>query len=309
MKIFHLYYLDKKSEISPNRSYTLGRNWDNTIILPEKSVSRNHAVLEGKGDHFILRDLESTNGTFIEGERIGEMPLRDNAKFRIGSCNLEIVAREADLTPTDEIPSDTMLFENRISKLMQEVDDPVIAERIGGLKQFFNSKRETLSMRANRDGLTGLFNRRYMDEKLQEEIERAVRYNRPLSLIMVDIDRFKKFNDAYGHQKGDEVLATVARILKVTSRNMDILCRYGGEEMAFILPETSPDHALVMAEMCRQRISDNVVQEAGVKVTISLGVAGVSARCATPEDLIAAADRALYRAKNNGRDRVEWEEV
>ncbi|MDC7221328.1 MAG: GGDEF domain-containing protein [Spirochaetales bacterium] len=309
MKIFHLYYLDKKSEISPNRSYTLGRNWDNSIILPEKSVSRNHAVLEGRGDSFILRDLGSTNGTFVEGERITEIPLRDNGKFRIGSCNLELVSREADLTPSDALPSDTMLFENRISKLMNDVDDPGIAERIEGLKQFFNNKRESLSLRANKDGLTGLYNRRYMDEKLEEEIERAVRYNRPLSLIMIDIDRFKKFNDAYGHQKGDEVLSTVARILKVTSRNMDILCRYGGEEMAFILPETTPDHALTMADMCRQRICDNVVKEAGVKVTISLGVAGVSERCATAEDLIAAADRALYRAKNNGRNRVEWEET
>jgi diguanylate cyclase (GGDEF)-like protein len=309
MKIFHLYYLDKKSEISPNQNYSLGRNWDNSIILPEKSVSRNHAVLEGRGNHFILRDLGSTNGTFIEGEGVKEMPLRGNAKFRIGSCNLEIIAREADLTPSQEIPSDTMLFENRISKLKNDVGDPGIAERIEGLKQFFNNKRETLSRRANRDGLTGLFNRRYMDEKLQEEMDRAVRYNRPLSLIMIDIDRFKKINDTYGHQKGDQVLTTVAKILSITSRNMDILCRYGGEEMTFILPETSPDHALVMAEMCRQRISDNVLKETDVKVTISLGVAGVSSHCATVENLIAASDRALYRAKDKGRDRVEWEET
>ena len=309
MKIFHLYYLDKKSEISPNRTYTMGRNWDNSIILPEKSVSRTHTVLEGKGDCFVLRDLGSTNGTFMEGERITERTFRDSAKFRIGSCNLEIVSREADLTPSEELPSDTMIFENRISKLKKEVDNPELAGRIEGLKQFFNSKRESLSLKANKDGLTNLFNRRYMDEKLSEETDRAVRYKRPLSLIMVDIDLFKKINDAYGHQKGDEVLATVARILKVTSRNMDILCRYGGEEMAFILPETSPDQAMIMADMCRQRIDDNVVKETGVKVTISLGIAGVSARCNSPEDLIAAADRALYRAKENGRNRVEWEET
>ncbi len=309
MKIFHLYYLDKKSEISPNCTYNLGRNWDNCIILPEKSVSRNHAVLEGKGDHFVLRDLGSTNGTYIEGERISQMPLRENAKFRIGSCNLEIVSRETDLTPSEVHPSDTMLFENRISKLIKEVDDPGIAGKIEGLKQFFNNKRESLSLKANKDGLTGIYNRRYMDEKLAEEIERAVRYKRPLSFILIDIDNFKKFNDAYGHQKGDEVLTIVANILKVTSRNMDTLCRYGGEEMVFILPETTPEHALVMADMCRQRVCDNVEQEAGVKVTISLGVAGVSPRCSTAEELIAAADRALYKAKRNGRNRVEWEET
>ncbi len=309
MKIFHLYYLDKKSEISPNRTYTLGRNWDNSIILPEKSVSRNHAVLEGTSDGFILRDLGSTNGTYMEGERITERSFRDSAKFRIGSCNLEVCSREADLTPSDMLPSDTMIFENRISKLKKEVNDPDLAGRIEGLKQFFNSKRESLSLKANKDGLTDLYNRRYMDEKLNEEIDRAVRYKRPLSLIMVDIDLFKKINDAYGHQKGDEVLTTVARILKVTSRNMDILCRYGGEEMVFILPETSPEHAMIMADMCRQRIDDNVVKETGVKVTISLGVAGVSMRCDSAEDLIAAADRALYRAKQKGRNRVEWEET
>lgn len=308
MKIYHLFYLDRKSEISPGKSYTLGRGEDNTIVLSDKTVSRHHALLEGMGDHFVLRDLESTNGTFKDGVRITKLPLGDNVKFRVGSCNLEIVSRETDVASADVSPSDTMVFENRISKLMDEVDNPKLAQKIADLKSFFNSKREALSHMAYKDELTGLYNRRYMDERLTDEMERAVRYGRDLSLIMIDIDHFKKVNDTYGHQRGDQVLAAVAGILKVTSRHMDILCRYGGEEMAFILPETSAEDALIMAEMCCQRIRDNVEKEAGIRVTISLGVAGKNREISTPEDLVAAADRALYRAKETGRNCVRGEE-
>jgi diguanylate cyclase (GGDEF)-like protein len=192
---------------------------------------------------------------------------------------------------------------------MEEVENPGVAEKIADLKHFFNSKREALSRLAYKDALTGLFNRRYMDEKLSEEMGRAVRYGRPLSLVMIDIDHFKKFNDTYGHQKGDEVLAVVSGILQTTSRNTDILCRYGGEEIALILPETAPEDAMIMADMCCQRIHDNVIKETGMMVTISLGVAGKSLDCSSPEDIIAAADRALYRAKENGRNRIEWEKT
>ncbi len=163
---------------------------------------------------------------------------------------------------------------------------------------------------ANTDGLTGLYNHRYLQERLTQEIERAERYERPLSVIMADLDHFKSFNDAYGHPRGDELLIAVARTLRQLSRASDILARYGGEEFTLVLPETSAADALVLAERVRQCVAALDLGEAPATrrgaetgVTLSLGVAS-HAHGGSKEDLIEAADVALYRAKHGGRDQV-----
>ncbi len=185
------------------------------------------------------------------------------------------------------------------------VDAPLLDLRIRRAHDLEQTRRM-----ANTDGLTGLYNHRHLQERLQQEIERAERYDRPLSVIMGDLDHFKSFNDAFGHPRGDELLIAVARTLRQLSRASDILARYGGEEFTLVLPETSAADALVLAERVRQCVAALEIGEvpatrkgAEVGVTLSLGVAS-HAPGNSKEELIEAADVALYRAKHAGRDRV-----
>lgn len=160
---------------------------------------------------------------------------------------------------------------------------------------------------ATTDGLTELYNHRYFQDTLRKQIDSAKRYEQKFSLIILDIDFFKKFNDKYGHQVGDEVLRTVSKILRKNTRATDYVCRYGGEEMSIILPQTSKKEALINA----QRICDAVAQtplkisnNEEVKITISLGVSTFPENGESPQQLIEYADQALYNAKENGRNQV-----
>jgi diguanylate cyclase (GGDEF)-like protein len=153
-----------------------------------------------------------------------------------------------------------------------------------------------------RDGLTGLFNRRYFEEALGQELHRAERYRMPLSLIMADIDHFKRYNDTHGHPTGDQALKAVASILTETTRRADVVARYGGEELVLILPLTPKDSALLVAEKLRGAIENAAFPEG--RLTISLGVATYPKDGTSSPDLIKAADDALYQAKQAGRNRV-----
>jgi diguanylate cyclase (GGDEF)-like protein len=159
------------------------------------------------------------------------------------------------------------------------------------------------------DGMTKLYLHRYLQTRLEEELERAKRYKREIAFLMTDIDHFKKFNDTYGHQIGDEVLKKVASIIKERTRKSDIAARYGGEEFAVVLPETSEDGAVQLAEYIRKEIEDSVIEVDGreLKVTISIGVSyfnGSSSVEILKEELIKKADTALYKSKESGRNRV-----
>ena len=152
------------------------------------------------------------------------------------------------------------------------------------------------------DGLTGLRNRRYFDQKLNDEFALAQRYDRPLAVLLFDVDHFKRFNDTYGHDQGDRVLQAIAGVMK-SLRTIDISCRYGGEEFAVILPNTPVDNAHFAAERLRVAVAEMVVD--GLTVTISIGVAALPGLPAErPDDLVKAADTALYTSKQGGRNRV-----
>lgn len=157
------------------------------------------------------------------------------------------------------------------------------------------------------DGLTELYNHRYFQDTLRKQMDIARRYNQPFSLIIADIDFFKKFNDTYGHQAGDAVLRQVAQILKNNSRTTDYVCRYGGEEMSIILPNTSAEEAMNHANRLCKAIAEKPFHLTPVDtapVTISLGVATFPENAQTPQDLIEWADKGLYYAKEHGRNQV-----
>ncbi|MCP4663186.1 MAG: diguanylate cyclase [bacterium] len=160
---------------------------------------------------------------------------------------------------------------------------------------------------ANTDGLTGLYNHRYLQERLRQEVERAQRYQRSLSLVMADLDHFKIYNDTYGHPRGDEALIEVAHILRRVSRSSDVVARYGGEEFTLLLPETSARHAEVVATRARERVAKlefSWERFGAAGLTLSLGIASFCPSWNTKETLIEAADAALYEAKRQGRNRV-----
>ena len=164
-----------------------------------------------------------------------------------------------------------------------------------------------LAQKAQVDGLTGLWNRTYFDRRLAQEVSESIRHRRPLTLVMCDVDGFKKLNDERGHPFGDMVLERLAKILQ-SGRGSDIPCRYGGEEFGIILPNTSGSEALEVADRYRRAIElETWPAAAGKVITASFGIADISVLPGAQgvDDLIAAADSALYKAKLNGRNRVE----
>ncbi len=180
-----------------------------------------------------------------------------------------------------------------------------------GLKVLFNVDRliDKAVMLSIIDGLTGAFNRRYLEDTLKKDFDKFVRYNHKFSIIMMDIDHFKRINDTYGHQAGDEVLKHLVKTVKKSIRTSDIIARYGGEEFCIVCYETENDDPIYLAERIRSKIKNSEVVYKGkkIKYTVSFGVSTVNKNMKNHEDLIRKADAALYRAKNNGRDRIEFE--
>jgi diguanylate cyclase (GGDEF)-like protein/PAS domain S-box-containing protein len=169
---------------------------------------------------------------------------------------------------------------------------------------------ERIKQQSRMDKLTGLYNRRVFEEQLSIEFRRALRYDRDLSLVIMDIDDFKKVNDTYGHQQGDQVLETMGNLLAGSFRDLDTVCRYGGEEVCVILPETVGEAAKTKAEQIRRKIAEldiPMVDMPGKKlrVTMSMGVACLSKGTTSEEQLLRDADRALYWVKNNGKNQVK----
>lgn len=192
----------------------------------------------------------------------------------------------------------TLDKEDEIGRLAREFNS--MAERLAEHR----SKLEELSVR---DGLTGLYNRREFDKRLQEEIQRSRRYNHPFCLILIDVDHFKDINDRYGHQAGDEVLIAVGDLIQLNVRPVDVVCRYGGEELVVILSETNEKGALIVAERIRRTIAEAMTatpQGDVIQVTVSIGLSAFPHDGDRPEQIIKAADEALYAAKQEGRNLV-----
>jgi diguanylate cyclase (GGDEF)-like protein len=246
---------------------TVGRDRENDIVLDSDSVSRRHARVEHRDGGIFLTDLESTNGTYVndDNEPVREVQLRRGDQVKIGDT---------------------------IFKYLSGSD--VEAQY-----------HETIFNMTITDGLTDVGNKKRLDQLVQKEIPRAARHNRELSLLMVDIDHFKDVNDTYGHLAGDSVLRDLAGILQKRLRPDDELGRYGGEEFAAVLPETSLAGAVKIAEDLRGLVEEHrfIVEGEQIRVTVSIGAATLKAGM-DAKGFFRAADEMLYKAKNTGRNRV-----
>ena len=195
-----------------------------------------------------------------------------------------------------EVGSLTMVFNHMVSRLREG------RRALDEINETLRAKNEELERLSTTDGLTGLANHRFLMQRLAEEGSRANRGRRAFAVLMADVDRFKEYNDAFGHPAGDEVLKRVASIMRDCTRSIDCVGRYGGEEFLVILTDTSIDGALEAAERIRARVA--AAEFPGRKITLSIGAAEFPKHADVPEAVIAVADSALYRAKREGRDRV-----
>lgn len=257
--------LGKKFNVE-EEAVIIGRSSKANIQVDQESVSRNHCKLINTGQTIILRDLGSTNGTYVNDELVDEYVLRDGDFIKIGRC----------------------IFKFLVGSNIE------------------NAYHEEIYRLTTIDGLTQVFNKRYFVETLEREIGRAHRYRRDLSLIMFDIDHFKQINDNFGHLAGDHVLRQLAASIKTRIRREDILSRYGGEEFAIVLPEIDRENAATFAEKVRQLVERSVFEfeDTRIPVTVSVGVATLTPEIEAPEDIVKIADERLYEAKNSGRNRV-----
>lgn len=203
-----------------------------------------------------------------------------------------------------------------VSEAFQRAAEKILLAREDARKRAEVRRREDTLERVNRllldlairDGLTGLYNQRYFREFLEMEVARAPRRNHTFSLIFLDVDHFKTFNDTHGHIEGDRILCQIAELLLTRFRKMDLVARYGGEEFVILLPETPAETALALAEETRRAIADHPfeggeTQPAG-RITVSMGVASFPGDGADADTLLRKADAALYQAKTGGRNRV-----
>jgi two-component system cell cycle response regulator len=258
-----------------DRSETvLGRSTEAQFQVEDDGISRKHAKVMSLGDgRFQLVDLGSTNGTFLNGLKVSSAPLADGDKIQIGS--------------------------NTVVKFSLQ-------------DQLEEAYQRSIYESATRDGLTRVYNKKFFLETLRKEFSYCLRHNVALSLVMFDVDYFKKINDVYGHPAGDYVLARIAQRVGETIRTEDLLARYGGEEFALMLRESNEESSLACAERCRLAVdrTEFVFSGTPIKVTISLGVATLRDSDYTQaEELISAADKYLYRAKRAGRNRVDGKAI
>ena len=248
--------------------YIVGRDSEAGFVVSRSSVSRQHARLyRDDNGAWWVEDLNSTNGTFVNENRIKHQQLSDADQVRFGDAIYKFLSGS----------------------------------------NIESAYHEAIHNMAIQDGMTGIHNKRYFMEFLEREIAVCVRHSHPLTLVMFDVDHFKKINDGHGHLAGDAVLKDLAARIKPRIRREDLFARYGGEEFACVLPSTALPGGIVFAEHLRTLIEERatVFDNQVIKFTISLGVTTLHRETGVdPESLIKRADENLYSAKRTGRNRV-----
>ena len=249
---------------------TIGRGENCEIMLELDNVSRRHCSFLLREDGVFLRDNGSTNGTYLNNVEVrGDTPLRSGDLVKVGSAIFKF------------------LFGGELGSIEAQYHEEIY--------------RLTIV-----DGLTQVYNKRYLLEFLEREMARCSRHQRDLSLVIFDIDHFKKINDTYGHLAGDYVLRELASTLKSRIRREECFARYGGEEFALVLPETGHENTVFLADKLRKIVEQHpfIFEGKRIPVTYSAGVADMSPAHDTPLSFIKLADERLYEAKRLGRNQV-----
>ena len=248
------------------RVITLGRDPSSDIVVGSDSVSRRHAKLSSERGRRLITDLESTNGSYVNEQQIIAEVLSNGDQVKIG--------------------------------------DTIFKYLVGSDVE--TAYHEEIYKMTIIDGLTQAFNKRYFLESLERELSRAQRYGRPLSILMFDIDHFKRVNDTSGHLAGDHVLQALGRLISTRARREEIFARYGGEEFVILLPETPNDGAMELAEQLRKRVASYtfVFEGEEIPITVSIGVATVATEDITENEFVRRVDEKLYLAKAEGRNCV-----
>jgi diguanylate cyclase (GGDEF)-like protein len=228
---------------------------------------------------------------------------------QVASHSIEIISF-FDIDPGDMQPLSEILYEAKEELGKVNLSYEQLVRELELAKSELKKVNDKLSEMAFRDGLTALYNHRYFQEQLEKEVNRAMRYQRALSLIIFDLDHFKNINDVHGHLVGDRVLKKVAEIALLTVRESDMVARYGGEEFAIILPETEMKGVVTLAERIRTQIASMQIEvkEKNVGVTASFGVTLWEGGMphTNKESMISAADNALYQSKKKGRNKTSF---
>jgi diguanylate cyclase (GGDEF)-like protein len=278
--LVHIYpsgpSMGRRYPLSTITGVIIGRGTDCAIHIDDHSVSRKHAGIEPRGTGYTAIDLGSTNGTYVNDQPIDQRQLEDGDYLRVGNCIYRYLAG-------------------------------------GNVEAEYHEEIYRLAII---DGLTEIPNKRYLLEFLERELSRSLRYLRPLSVLIFDIDRFKVINDEHGHLCGDHVLRELAGLLRNVVRAEELLARYGGEEFVVVLPECPNDNALSVADRLRELVEQHVFRfdDQILSLTISVGVASIGTEpipatdpdrpAISPSILIDRADKKLYEAKEAGRNRV-----
>jgi diguanylate cyclase (GGDEF)-like protein len=233
------------------------------------------------------------------GYRLGLLIVRPLDRLAAGAANVADgdLSVDVPVVGSGEVATLTQVFNDMVRRLRDG------RAQLNEANESLRIKNEELGRLSVTDQLTGLFNRRRLMEVLEAEVHRSKRHVHPFSILIMDVDHFKKFNDAYGHLAGDRVLASLGEVLRETTREIDTPARFGGEEFVAVLPETGLEAAVEVAERIRAMLASRIFE--GRRVTLSIGAAEFPVHGEDAQRLIAAADAALYRAKDAGRNRVE----
>jgi diguanylate cyclase (GGDEF)-like protein len=313
MKTYWLLLLDcgkvaKQIPVAKERC-VIGRGEDTDLTLSSNDVSRHHAAVFFQRGHYFLEDLNSTNGTYINGHRITQHALKPGDEIMVGDHSILFDDGTSGLFNIEETEvkqrgKETEIISDKFRSLGKKLDDRSLRKEFEDIEEFVRKSRKRLATLANADKVTGIFNRQYFDKIAAQEFDKAQAAKRHFSILFADLDHFKDVNDNYGHRIGDDVLRAVAWLIQKACRNTDIVARYGGEEIVVILPNTTASDAVKIGEEIRQIIATQTEERLGIAVTVSVGVASYPEDGVSLDSILEKADQALYQAKQGGRNRV-----
>lgn len=260
--------IGRKYDVEKAETY-IGRNESCEIYIDDEDVSRVHAKVTTEGDYVFIQDLGSTNGTLINGTKVQRHKLQDGDRVQIGNL--------------------TVLKFNFVDEMEDSFNE-----------QLYNA--------ANKDYLTQIYNKKYFLDRLKMEFSYSRRHNNPLSLMIFDLDNFKKINDTYGHLAGDQILKQFAHEINFIKRHEDLFARYGGEEFVLLLRGTSLDAAIILGEKIRKRIEEHSfkIDKKIINITTSIGVGAFEHNNLEDyQQLMDTTDQLLYQAKEKGRNQIQ----